>query len=165
MLRARIDPALEGRVGAEAILQETFLTARRRWAGRPLADQMSPYAWLVWLARQSLIDSWRREHPGREIPWCEQSSAAIGINLAGKGTTPSAALARKEIQELVRNVLESLDPIDREIIWLVDFENLSYGEVGQILDLKPNTANQRHYRALRRFKELLPRSLHPGEAP
>ena len=56
MLRARIDPALEGRLGAEGILQETYLTARRRWAGRPDPAEMSPYAWLVWLARQCLFD-------------------------------------------------------------------------------------------------------------
>jgi DNA-directed RNA polymerase specialized sigma24 family protein len=71
MLRARIDPALEGRLGADAILQETFLTARRRWAKRPDASEMSPYAWLLWLARQCLFDAWRRERPGFEIPWPE----------------------------------------------------------------------------------------------
>src|SRR5262249_52020356 len=81
MLRARIDPALEGRLGAEAILQETFLAARRRWAGRPAPEQMSPYAWLLWLARQCLVDAWRREHPGREMPWPERSAAEVGLNL------------------------------------------------------------------------------------
>ena len=64
MLRVRIDPALEARLGAEAILQETFLTARRRWARRPDPDKMSSYAWLLWLARQCLFDAWRRDVPG-----------------------------------------------------------------------------------------------------
>jgi RNA polymerase sigma-70 factor (ECF subfamily) len=159
MLRARIDPALEGRLGADAILQETFLVARRRWAGRPGPDEMSPYAWLVWLARQCLIDAWRRECPGREVPWPEPSSARGGFEALAGGTTPSAAARRSEVQALVRRALDGLKPADREIIELIDFEGLSAREAATILGIAENAANVRHFRALKRFRALIPESL------
>ncbi|MDX2035244.1 MAG: sigma-70 family RNA polymerase sigma factor [Isosphaeraceae bacterium] len=160
MLRARIDPALEGRLGADAILQETFLVARRRWAGRPGADEMSPYAWLLWLARQCLFDAWRRERPGREIPWPGPSSSWGSLELLATGTTPSVAARRVEVQALVRRALEGLEkPADREIIELIDFEGLSAREAATILGIAENAANVRHFRALKRLRVLIPESL------
>jgi RNA polymerase sigma-70 factor (ECF subfamily) len=159
MLRARIDPALEGRLGAEAILQETFLTARRRWSGRPDSSDMSPYAWLLWLARQCLFDAWRRERPGLEIPWPEDSSAGGRLQLIAAGTTPSSAARRGEVQALVRRALGGLKPADREIIELIDFDGLSAREAASVLGITENAANVRHFRALRRFRALIPDSL------
>jgi RNA polymerase sigma-70 factor (ECF subfamily) len=159
MLRARIDPELEGRLGAEAILQETFLTARRRWAGRPDPSEMSPYAWLVWLARQCLFDAWRRERPQIEVPWPETSSAGGSLEAVATGTTPSSAARRGEIQSLVRRALAGLKPVDREIIELIDFDGLSAREAAKVLGITENAANVRHFRALKRFRVLIPDSL------
>jgi RNA polymerase sigma-70 factor (ECF subfamily) len=160
MLRARIDPALEGRLGAEAILHETFLTARRRWAGRPGPAEMSPYAWLVWLARQCLFDAWRRERPGREVPWPDEPSSAGGrLEILASGTTPSSAARRGEIQALVHRALAGLKPGDREIIELIDFDGLSARDAATVLGITENAANVRHFRALKRFRALLPESL------
>jgi RNA polymerase sigma-70 factor (ECF subfamily) len=159
MLRARIDPALEGRLGAEAILHETFLTARRRWAGRPDPSEMSPYAWLVWLARQCLFDAWRRERPGLEVPWPQSSSEGGSLEIPAAGTTPSSAARRGEIQALVRRALAGLKPVDREIIELLDFDGLSAREAATVLGITENAANVRHFRALKRFRELIPESL------
>jgi RNA polymerase sigma-70 factor (ECF subfamily) len=161
MVRARIDPALEARVGADAILQEVFLTARRRWRDRPAAEAMSPYAWLVWLTRQSLIDAWRREHADREMPLPEKSAMQLSGRLFAQGTTPSGALMRGEIQRVIRRALEALDPIDREIIWLIDFDGLAYREAARILGIKENAAHVRHFRALRRLREFIPESMRP----
>ena len=159
MLRARIDPALEGRLGAEAILQETFLIARRRWAGRPDPSDMTPYAWLLWLARQCLIDAWRRERPRLEVPWLDASSAPASLEILATGTTPSSAARRGELQALVRRALGGLKPADREIIELIHFEGLSAREAAKVLGITENAANVRHLRALRRFRALIPESL------
>src|SRR4051812_17615686 len=120
---------------------------------------MSPYAWLLWLARQCLFDAWRRERPGREVPWPEQSSAQVDLGLVAGGTTPSTAARRNEVQALVRRVLDGLKPIDREIIELIDFEGLSSREAATVLGIEENAANVRHFRALKRFRALLPESL------
>lgn len=160
MLRARIDPALESRLGAEAILHEAFIVAWRRWATRPDPARMSPYAWLLWLTRQCLFDAWRHERPDREITW-EPRSVQGDLLVPASGTTPSAAARRGEAQALVQRTLERLPAEDREIIELIDFEQLSARDAATILEITENNANVRHFRALKRFRKLLPESLEP----
>src|SRR4051794_3362067 len=72
MIQSRIDPAMAARVGAEDVLHEAFLVARRRWPGFP-ATEMTLYAWLYRLTRDCLIEVWRRQNcegrdPRREVP-------------------------------------------------------------------------------------------------
>ena len=131
MLRARIDPALEGRLGAEAILQETFLIARRRWAGRPDPSDMSPYAWLLWLARQCLIDAWRRERPKLEVPWLDASSAPASVTSQSPTAVRTTGVPRIA---MMRYLACSDDEIARRLYEVVEeeTEGLSTGSAGHI---------------------------------
>jgi len=64
-------------------------------------------------------------------------------------TRPDAASERNEMQEWIQLGLELLDPDDRKVIRLRQFEQHSYAEVAEIMDL-PNsdTARMRFNRAL-----------------
>jgi RNA polymerase sigma-70 factor (ECF subfamily) len=55
----------------------------------------------------------------------------------------------------VRRAVEKLDPIDREILLLREFEQLSYAEVADLLDLPLNTVRSRLFRARTALRELL----------
>jgi RNA polymerase sigma-70 factor, ECF subfamily len=55
----------------------------------------------------------------------------------------------------VRRAVEKLDPIDREILLLREFEQLSYAEVADVLDLPLNTVRSRLFRARTALRELL----------
>jgi RNA polymerase sigma-70 factor (ECF subfamily) len=55
----------------------------------------------------------------------------------------------------VRRAVEKLDPLDREIVMLREFEQLSYGEVGDLLQLPLNTVRSRLFRARTALRELL----------
>ena len=48
-----------------------------------------------------------------------------------------------------------MDPLDREILALRHFEQLSNAEAAQALSLSPSTASKRYVRALERLKEIL----------
>jgi RNA polymerase sigma-70 factor (ECF subfamily) len=48
-----------------------------------------------------------------------------------------------------------MDPIDREILVLRHFEQLSNEETAAVLNLKKTAASQRYMRALRRLAEVL----------
>jgi RNA polymerase sigma-70 factor (ECF subfamily) len=50
-----------------------------------------------------------------------------------------------------------MDPIDREMLALRHFEQMTNAEVAQILDLGESAASSRYVRALRRLKEELQR--------
>jgi RNA polymerase sigma-70 factor (ECF subfamily) len=73
----------------------------------------------------------------------------------GKLTSPSQAAARAETRLRVQEVLNAMDPIDREILALRHFEQLLNVEVAQVLNLPESTASTRYVRALRKLKEEL----------
>jgi RNA polymerase sigma-70 factor (ECF subfamily) len=57
----------------------------------------------------------------------------------------------------VRSALGRLDPMDREVLMLREYEQLSYAEIGALLRLPINTVRSRLYRARMALKEhLLP---------
>ncbi len=77
---------------------------------------------------------------------------------------PSTALSRAERCEVVRAALEKLHPIDREILALRYFDDLSFTQIGAILDLKENTANTRALRAAMKLRRLIPSAFRPPGA-
>jgi RNA polymerase sigma-70 factor, ECF subfamily len=160
MLQSRIDPAMAARLSAEDVLHETFFLARRRWH-RFASSGMTPYSWLYRLAMDSLIEVSRRQNcdrrdPRREIPWPDRSSAQQVLELIDSATTPSEALAREELRQRVQQVLSTLKPIDREVLWMRHYDQLSFAELAMLLKISENTAMKRYVRALGRLKERLP---------
>jgi len=55
----------------------------------------------------------------------------------------------------VRRAVEKLDPMDREILLLREFEQLSYAEIADLLDLQLNTVRSRLFRARTALRNLL----------
>jgi RNA polymerase sigma-70 factor (ECF subfamily) len=66
----------------------------------------------------------------------------------------------------VRRAVEKLDPIDREILLLREFEQLSYAEIADLLQLPINTVRSRLFRARAALRNLLEPSVAatPNEA-
>ena len=160
MLQRRIDPALAKRVSPEDILAQAFLQARHRWAAFCSQPVMTPYAWLYRQVLDCLFEAWRRETRAcrdlhRDLPWPDQSSVQLGLSLIAPGTSPSQALARKELVEQVRQALQALKPAHREILWMRHFDQLAFKEIAEVLGITAGTANVRYVRALARLKELL----------
>ena len=54
-------------------------------------------------------------------------------------------------------MLNGMDPMDREILALRHFEDLSNGEAAEVLGLSKTAANNRYIRALGRLRDLLER--------
>jgi RNA polymerase sigma-70 factor (ECF subfamily) len=55
----------------------------------------------------------------------------------------------------IRRAVEQLDPIDREILLLREFEQLSYAEIANLLELPVNTVRSRLFRARTALRNLL----------
>ena len=62
---------------------------------------------------------------------------------------------RAELQIKVQEALNSLDPIDREVLVLRHFEYLSNSETAEALGISKSAASKRFIVALKRLKELL----------
>jgi RNA polymerase sigma-70 factor, ECF subfamily len=166
MVALRLDRRLQGRVDPSDIIQEACLDAARRLAEYHKCPTMPFFLWLRLLAGQRLVDEHRKHlgaaarDAGREISLYrgalpETSSAALAAHLLGRLTTPSQAAIRAERKIRLQEALNSLDPIDREVLALRHFEELSNGEAAAVLGLDKSAASKRYARALIRLKDVL----------
>jgi RNA polymerase sigma-70 factor (ECF subfamily) len=55
----------------------------------------------------------------------------------------------------LQQAINSLDPIDREVLSLRHFEELTRAETAKALGIEEGTAAKRYVRALKRLRELL----------
>ena len=160
----RLDRQLTRREDASDIVQKVMLDAHRRLQ-EYLKDPKMPFAlWLRHMAQDRLIDAHRRhreaerrsidrEQPQHPPAWIEESSVLLVAQLADRELTPASAAIRHELQHRLQSVLAELDELDREIILMRYFEQMSNQEVAEALKLCEAAASMRHLRALRRLKE------------
>jgi RNA polymerase sigma-70 factor (ECF subfamily) len=70
-------------------------------------------------------------------------------------TSASQAAVRAEMQLQVQAALNDMDPLDREVIALRHFEELTNDEVAAVLGLSKAAASKRYVRAMLRLKAIL----------
>jgi RNA polymerase sigma-70 factor (ECF subfamily) len=166
MISLRMDRRLQGRLDPSDIIQEACLEATQRFADYLRTPDMPFYLWLRFLTAQRLLILHRRHlgtrgrDAGREvsinqgaIP--EASSAVLAAQLVGQDTSPSEAVLRAEKVVRLQEALDQLEALDREVLMLRHFEQLSNRETAQVLGLRESAASQRYGRALLRLKDLL----------
>lgn len=162
----RLAEPLRARMGPDDILQEAFMDASKRLGHYKDCPGCSPFVWLRMVVNQTLVDLHRRHigaqrrDVGREVapwssPFAQTTSASVAIQLVGAFTSPSEAAARAEAVSLVEQAIEQMDPIDREVLVLRHFEELTNAEVAETLSIEQKAASIRYVRALRRLKEIL----------
>ena len=82
-------------------------------------------------------------------------SVSLAAQLLGRITSPSQAAIKAEERFHLQQVLESLDPVDREVIALRHFEQLDNAETAAVLGLSKSGASSRYVRAMRRLHTAL----------
>jgi RNA polymerase sigma-70 factor (ECF subfamily) len=85
----------------------------------------------------------------------EACTVSLAAQLLGRLTSPTQAIVKAELQLIVQEVLNSMDEIDREILVLRNFEQLSTSETAEVLGIKRSTASKRYLSALKRLKQAL----------
>ncbi len=166
MVQLRLDRRLFGRVDASDIVQEATIEAARRLRQYAQTLPMDFYLWLRQLAGQKLIDAHRRHlgaekrDAGQEVSLYrkampEATTTALASQLLGRLTTPTQAVQRAELQLRVQEALNSLDPVDREVLVLRHFEHLANGETAVVLGISKSAASKRFIVALGRLKQVL----------
>jgi RNA polymerase sigma-70 factor, ECF subfamily len=166
MIRLRLDRRLQGRIDSSDVLQETYLEVARR-AGEYIAQpDMPPFLWLRFLTGQTL-QALHRHHLKvhmrdadhevslRHRSTLQANSASLAEMLLGRLTSPTHAARRAEMQMKLQEMLNAMEPMDREVLALRHFEELSNGEVARVLGLSKTAASNRYMRALGRLKEML----------
>jgi RNA polymerase sigma-70 factor, ECF subfamily len=166
MLRLRLDGRLRGRIDLSDVLQETYLEVARRAREYVGQATLPPFLWLRLMTGQTL-QALHRHHlkvhmrdagqevslRGRATP--QANSACLAEMLLGRLTSPTRAARRAEMQRNLQEVLNAMEPFDREILALRHFEELSNGEAALVLGLTKTAASNRYIRALERLRERL----------
>jgi RNA polymerase sigma-70 factor (ECF subfamily) len=166
MVGLRLDRHLQGRIDPSDVIQETYLEA---WTRLPeyLGNPSVPFfIWLRFLTGQKLV-TLHRHHLGRRMrdagreislhqgAMPEASSAALAAQLLGRDTRPSEAAMRVELKLRLQDALNSMDAVDREVLSLRHFEQLSRAETAQVLGLRESAVSKRYVRALEKLKDIL----------
>lgn len=166
MVEARLDRRVRGRVDASDVLQDGFVDAVARFPVY-LADPKVPlFLWLRLVVGERLSKV-HRDHLGAQVrdasrevslyrgPMPAASSAALAAHLLGRETSPTQAAVRAERLVRLQEALNALDPLDREILSLRHFEELTHAEAARVLEIGEAAAAKRYVRALRRLKDVL----------
>lgn len=166
MVQLRLDRRLQGRIDASDVLQEAFLEASQRLEEFRHSRPMPVFLWLRFLVAERLT-TLHRHHlgvrardAGRDVslysgPLPAASSAALAAHLVGSFTSPSDAAVQAERALRLQQALNEMDAIDREVLSLRHFEQLSRAETAQVLGIQESAAGKRYLRALQRLKKAL----------
>jgi len=166
MVALRLDQRLQGRLDASDVIQEAYLEIAQR-LDEYLRDPALPlFLWMRLVVGERLLKLHRHHlgtqmrDAGREVSLYREalpaaSSAALAAQLLGKHTSPTQAVLRAERMLRLQEAINTLDPIDREVLSLRHFEELTRQETAQVLGIEEGAAAKRYIRALKRLKAVL----------
>jgi RNA polymerase sigma-70 factor (ECF subfamily) len=166
MVHLRLSRRLSGRVDDSDVIQEAYLDAALRLEEYVREPVLPFFLWLRNLTALKLAEVHRR-HLGTQLRDADREvtlhrgmlpladSVSLAAQLLGTLTTPSQAVIKAETRLLVQEALNSMDPIDREVLALKHFEQLSTAEIAEVLGLSKAGAGSRYLRAIKRLREIL----------
>ena len=166
MVQFRMHSRLRMRVNPSDVIQETFLDASRRLKEFAENPDVPFYVWLRFLACQRLAQL-HRHHLSRQLRSANRevsldeagnlswTPSGLAGQIAGTLTSPSIAAQKGELQAQLLETIDHLDDLDREILVLRHFEQLTNNECANILQLSPTAASNRYIRALERLRTAL----------
>jgi RNA polymerase sigma-70 factor (ECF subfamily) len=166
MVEMRLDVRLQPRIDASDVIQDAYLEVTERlqeYLGNPT---LPFFLWLRLVVGERLT-TLHRHHlgtqmrdAGREVSLYPgalpaASSAALAAQLLGKHTSPTQAAIRAERLLRLQEAVNRLDPLDREVLSLRHFEQLTRAETAKVLGIEESAAAKRYLRALKRLKDTL----------
>jgi len=166
MVHLRLSRRLQGRVDDSDVVQEALIDCAGKLAEYVAEPKLPFFLWLRHMTGLKLAEVHRR-HLGtqmrdadREVTLHrgglpEADSISLAAHLLGQLTTPSQAAIRAETRLLVQEALNAMDPVDREVLALKHFEQLSTSEIAEVLGMSKAGAGSRYLRAIKRLKEIL----------
>jgi RNA polymerase sigma-70 factor, ECF subfamily len=166
MIRLRMSRRLKTRMDDSDILQEAYLEVAKKLPEYTQNPEAPFFLWLRQMTGLKLAE-YHRRHLGtqmrdadREVSIYrgalpEANSMSLAAHLLGQLTSPSQAAIKAEMRIKLQEALNSMDPLDREVIALRHFEQLSGDETAEVLGLSKTGASSRYVRAISRLRKIL----------
>ncbi|WP_146599926.1 sigma-70 family RNA polymerase sigma factor [Novipirellula aureliae] len=166
IIHFRLSDQIRARVDADDVLQDVYLDAEKRLNHFVDGDFPSLFLWLRLVTAQTLSRVHRRHLATESRSTLRESSRNDGDLFGNTSlclsqrfiahlTSPSQAAVKVEMIEEVRSALGEMSDMDREVIALRHFEELTNQEVAMELGITPKAASIRYVRALERLRGVL----------
>ena len=155
IVRVRMGARLERSIEVDDLVQETFIVAMRKLADIELRSHASILQWLAKVAENQIHDkvdyfNAQKRDGAREIPIDAErpgDSGPIRRDPVGAETSPSISAQRKEIEQLVDELVQELEPdAYREVVLMRDYYDETWEAICEKLDRPTIGAAQELYR-------------------
>ena len=124
---------------ADDLVQETLSTAISKQS--QLRDEKRLFAWLYSI----LSNQWKRYLRSKK------TSYELNDQLVSETAGPAEQCEEAEVVNRVRRVVATLPAIERQVISLVDLEEMPYCDVAEVLEIPIGTVMSRLHRARKRL--------------
>ena len=150
---------LADRNNATDIVQETFIKVWKNLHNFDM-DRASFKTWIFIIARNTITDFLRKkksllfsdmENDSDD----EDKPTSFSENIPDEKLLPDEALQKLQDSELLNTTLEKLPLNYRTILVLHYQEDMTFDEIGKVLDKPLNTVKSQHYRAIALLRKLL----------
>jgi RNA polymerase sigma-70 factor, ECF subfamily len=168
MVRLRLSRRLQGRVEEGEVVEEVFREAVSRLEDYSSEPGKSFFLWLRRLTGETLAAVHRR-HLGDQLTAADQEvnlhrggmpeadSISLAAQLFGAVADRSEDVVRVEQRLLVQETLNAMEALDREVLALRHFEQLSTVEIAEVLGMTTGAVGSHYLRAVKRLREVLSR--------
>lgn len=141
------------------LAQDIYLKAYKRLAGFRFQAKLS--TWIAQIAYNTCYDYLEKkkftlintQDTNREDD--DQEEMLDILNTRANRTATQHDMARKDLSVILNEEMNKLSPVFRTIITLYHNEEMSYEEIGQIMDLPEGTVKSYLFRARKKLKENL----------
>jgi RNA polymerase sigma-70 factor (ECF subfamily) len=173
MVRLRLDRRVRSQITSSTVLEEVYAEVVRRIGEYLSAPRLPFFPWLRLVTGQKLQDLHARflgaqvGDAGQDLTLYrgalpQVNSAALAAQLLGNRAANHAAVQAEQLLRL-QTALNGMDAMDREVLALCHFEELSNDETAVVLGIERATASTCYLRALKALKDTLSRM--PGFLP
>jgi RNA polymerase sigma-70 factor (ECF subfamily) len=114
--------------------------------------------WLYTIANNLASNARRDRHrrPAVRLEASESGAFPTDAGIAdGRGPSPSAGLAHRELADIIRAALEELNDRQRVAVVLNKFEDMGYAEIAEVMGLTTKAVKSLLSRARARLRDIL----------
>lgn len=129
--------------------QETFFAAYRNLQG--FRGEAKVSSWLHRIAVNQCISRQRRAR-ARPETYLDEDGLAARLLAAPERASPARGAEARERHEAVRRAVAALPPELREVVLMKEFEELTFQEIADALQIPLSTVKSRLYTALRQLR-------------
>ena len=158
-----LDPVVQQKLGASDVVQQSMVVANHKIGG---FNGKTKGEFLAWM-RKILINECRqavrgfrkteKRNVGRERSMAIPGSESGEVQLVDRFLTPSSEAATNEQLCLVADALQQLPDIDRRVIDMRNWQELSFDQIGIEINKSPDAARKIWSRAILRLESELRR--------